>query len=73
MTHRVTIMAQPCLVQLNIDGLGTAWGGWFITPAVGSELYSCIVGNIRPGGNYRVTQNAAGGVNTLLGWMEVDQ
>jgi len=73
MTHRVTVQNSFCLSQLTIGLLATAWGGWYNTPAVGIELYSCITGNIAPGATYRLTQNAAGGVNTILRWIEVDQ
>ena len=72
-THQVLVLGVPLLVQLNIDAVGTAWGGWFVTPAIGNTKYSLIVGNIRPGGTYQLNQNAAGGVNTIITWIEVNQ
>lgn len=74
MTHQVNLLNSFCLAQLAIGGVGgVSWGGWFNTPAAGSIKYSTLVGNIPPGGTYQLTENALGGVNTILAWIEVDQ
>lgn len=71
-THRVTILNRFLLTQLSVNpGGGQSWGGWFNTPAAGSELYSTMAAMIPPGATYQVTENATGGVNTLLRWIEV--
>jgi len=72
--HRVTVQNSFCLCQMTLGGPGgMAWGGWFNTPAVGIEMYSCLVINVPPGENYQLGENNAGGVNTILRWMEIDQ
>lgn len=72
MTHRVTVAGSFLLGQLQINGIGRAWGGWFNTPAVGIELYSTLVGMVPPAGTMQLLENAAGGVNTIILWSEVE-
>lgn len=74
MLHTVTVAGSFCLAQLNIGAVGgVAWGGWFNTPGIGIQLYSCLVGNVDPGENYDLVENAAGGTNVILRWFEVHQ
>lgn len=71
-THQVTVAASFCLANLFVNGAGMGWGGWFNTPGVGVILYSTIIGMVPANGTYQLTQNAAGGINTILSWREVE-
>jgi hypothetical protein len=70
-THQVNIAGSFCLVQLQVNATGTAWGGWFNTPAIGIIKYSMVVGMVPPNGTFQLLENAAGGVNTVIQWTEV--
>ncbi len=72
-THLVNLVNNPLLVQLNVAGVAISLGGYFNTTVLLTELYSMVIGNVPPGGGYQLAQNAAGGINTIIRWIEVNQ
>ena len=70
--HDVTAQNSFCLAQGNTGGAGMNWSGWYNTPAVGIRMYGTIVLLVDVGKTYEITQNAAGGINTIIRWLEVE-
>lgn len=71
--HQVNLLNSQLYVVFSSGGLDSARSGYFNTPAVGVQMDSCLVGNIAPGEVYNLVNVAAGGVNTIVRWIEVAQ
>ena len=70
--HTVTVAASFCLISTFVNGGNTGYSGWFNTPGVGVAMYGTVPFLVPPGGTYEITQNAAGGANVILRWIEYD-
>lgn len=70
--HITTAAAQFCLAQLNINGVGVDWSGWFVSIAAG-QLYGTCIAMVDSGGTYGITTNiTAPAAITLNRWTEID-
>lgn len=69
--HEVTVQNSYLLVQSQDGGAGS-WSGWFNTPAVGIRMYGMLTFMVDAGDTYSVTQNSAGGTNTIIRWTEIE-
>ena len=69
--HTTTAAGQFCLAQLNLEGRGVSWSGWFTSHGAG-EIYGTVETLVAAGGTYDIATNITAPAAIVINkWIEV--